>query len=52
MTELLGIRFNAIAPIFLVVGAGAVIGRRFSAQRAAFSQKQKHIQQYGPIVLS
>lgn len=37
MAELLGIMFNVIAPIFLVVGAGAIIGRRFRPDPAAIS---------------
>jgi predicted permease len=37
MIELLGIMFNVIAPIFVVVGAGALIGRRFRPDPAAIS---------------
>ncbi|MGQ9889142.1 MAG: AEC family transporter [Aggregatilineales bacterium] len=37
MTELLGIMFNVIAPIFLVVGAGVAIGRRFKPDPRAIS---------------
>jgi len=37
MTELLGIMFNVITPVFLVIGMGVVIGRRFRPDPRAIS---------------
>lgn len=37
MTELLSVMFNVIAPIFLVVGAGMAVGRRFQPDPRAIS---------------